>query len=152
MPREAFSRSVSLGVASSQAWRTITDVPTLVGWVSLLHGAETVSELERYTAVLRDKIGMFSLKADLDIRVLDFAQPRHLTVRAEGEDRQVRSRIVVEARVELDDEPQGGGSILRVEGRYEVSGRVATLGAGAIRAKASHILDEFFDNVKRALG
>jgi carbon monoxide dehydrogenase subunit G len=82
--------------------------------------------------------------------VLEYEQPRYITVRAEGEDRQVRSRIVVTARVELND--TGQGSNLIVNGTYEVSGRVATLGAGAIRTKAGKVQDEFFDHVKSTLG
>jgi carbon monoxide dehydrogenase subunit G len=150
MPKDSFSHSVSLAVSTDEAWRIITDVPTLVSWVSLLSAATTVADLDHYTAVLSDKLGMFSLKADLDIRVLEYEQPRYITVRAEGEDRQVRSRIVVTARVELND--TGQGSNLIVNGTYEVSGRVATLGAGAIRTKAGKVQDEFFDHVKSTLG
>jgi carbon monoxide dehydrogenase subunit G len=39
-----------------------------------------------------------------------------------------------------------------VTGAYEVSGRVATLGAGAIKKKAGRILDEFFGSLERELG
>jgi hypothetical protein len=38
-----------------------------------------------------------------------------------------------------------------VSGSYEVTGRPATLGAGAIRKKAGRIIEEFFGSAERAL-
>jgi len=151
MAKEAFSRSISLSAGPELAWRTITDVPTLVGWVSLLVDAETITEMERYRAVLADRIGMFALKADLDIAVTESQPPTSITIRAQGEDRQVGSRIVVIGRAELQ-EGSGGGTHLAITGTYEVSGRVATLGAGMIRKKAGTVLDEFFGSLERELG
>jgi carbon monoxide dehydrogenase subunit G len=149
MPSETFDRKISVPVGRDVAWRVITDVPTLVGWVSLLREAQTISELDKYRATLQDKIGMFALKADLDITVVEHVEPNHIVVHAEGEDRQVASRIVVDATVRLADE--GAGSQVHVTGSYEVSGRVATLGAGAIKKKAGRILDEFFGSLEREL-
>lgn len=150
MPRENFDRTISVPATSEKAWRTITDVPTLVGWVSLLRDAQTISEMDKYRATLQDKIGMFALKADLEITVVEHAEPEYIVVHAAGEDRQVASRIVVDATVRL--EPDGAGTRLEVSGAYEVSGRVATLGAGTIKKKAARILDEFFGSLERELG
>lgn len=36
-------------------------------------------------------------------------------------------------------------------GTYEVTGRVATLGAGAIRKKGDRVLEGFFENAEREL-
>jgi carbon monoxide dehydrogenase subunit G len=145
-----FDRSMSVSVARDVAWRTITDVRTLVGWVSVLRDAQTLAELEKYRATLEDKVGMFALKADLDITVVDHAECEYIVVHAEGEDRQVASRIVVKAILRLTEE--NGATVLRVSGSHEISGRVATLGAGTIKKKAAGILDEFFENLEREFG
>ena len=152
MAREPFERRVELQVGPELAWRAMTDVPTLVGWMSLLRDVETIALLERYAAQLEDRLGMFSLKADLDITVSAYLEPEWIVVHAEGEDRQVGSRIVVDARVELEPSSAttGPSTAVIVTGAYEVSGRVATLGAGMIRKKAQKILDEFFGNLERA--
>jgi uncharacterized protein len=71
-------------------------------------------------------------------------------VTASGEDRQVASRIA--ATIELAVESDGTGTSLGVTGRYEVTGKVATLGAGAIRKKGERILQEFFDSASKELG
>lgn len=149
MATQSFARTLSLSVTPDAAWRTITDVPTLVGWVSLLSEARVVSDMERYTARLEDRIGPFALRADLDIVVIDHVEPQWISIRAEGSDRQVGSRIVVTARVDLH-----GGATTEFEARggYEVTGKVATLGSGMIRKKAARVLDEFFENLQRAIG
>lgn len=37
-------------------------------------------------------------------------------------------------------------------GRYEITGRIGTVGAPAIRKKGDRVLDEFFANATRDLG
>lgn len=149
MPAFDFTRRLNVAADPDRAWKTITDVPRLVDWISVLESARVESELERYGAVLADRIGMFSLRADLDIRVLEVAVGERIRVRAEGEDRQVGSRIVVEAALAL--EPGEADTTVALDGRYEVTGRVATMGSSTIRRKAAKILDEFFASLQREL-
>lgn len=151
MPADAFERELRVPASPARCWARITDVPTLVGWVSVLEDARALEPLRRYSATLRDRMGLFSLRADLDIAVRALSEGAWIAVNVEGEDRQMGSRIVVDARVDLlgiDD----GGTNVKVAGTYEVTGRVATLGAGTIRQKAAKILDEFFGELERDLG
>jgi uncharacterized protein len=149
MPTAHFDRTLQVSASPAECWKTLTDVPTLVEWVSVLDDAAELEHLERYSAVLADRLGPFRLRADLDIRVGDTEQERRIAVSARGEDRQVSSRISVDAVLRL--EPGEHGTVVAVEGTYEVAGRVATMGAGTIRKKADKILDEFFGNAEAAL-
>lgn len=150
MPAASFSRELELASPAGSCWATLTDVPTLVSWISVLDEGHEIEPLQRYTAVLMDKVGPFRLKADLDIQLTDVQPGSQVRLRAAGEDRKVGSRISVEAQVRLA--ARDGGTALTVDGSYEVAGRVATLGAGTIRKKADKLLEEFFGNLKRALG
>lgn len=150
MPAASFAREIEVTAPRQKCWETLTDVPTLVRWVSILEDAREVERLERYRAVLLDRLGMFRLRADLDIEVLDVRELESIRVSASGEDRQVASRITVDAVLKMQD--RDGGTHVGVEGTYEVSGRVATMGASTIRKKADKILDEFFDSVAAELG
>lgn len=150
MPAASFTRELKLAVSPASCWTTLIDVPTLVAWVSVLHEGREVEPLQRYSAVLMDKLGPFKLKADLDITLSDVRPGSQARLRAAGEDRQVGSRISVDTQVRLSD--HDGGTLLSVDGRYEVVGRVATLGSATIRKKAERLLDEFFGNLQRALG
>lgn len=150
MPTASFARDIRLTAGQQAVWDTITDVPRLVEWVSILHDATEVERLARYRAVLQDRLGPFRLKAELAIAVPEVEEGRRIVVTAEGEDRQVSSRISVRAEVVIEEEEQG--AVLRVEGSYEVAGKVATMGASMIRSKADKILDEFFGRLERELG
>ena len=55
-----------------------------------------------------------------------------------------RARIAVGATLRIDGGDVGEGATVSVEGTYEVTGKIATLGASMIRNKARKLLDEFF--------
>lgn len=151
MPTSTFSRELVVTSDADECWKVLTDVRRLVSWVSVLQDAEEVVPLERYTAVLKDRLGPFTLKADLGIDVFEVEVPRHVRVRASGEDRQVASRIAVEAVVQLVP-LEDAGTQVSVNGTYEVVGRVASMGGSTIRKKADKILEEFFASVQHELG
>lgn len=140
MPFEQIDRNIAVSAPPSQVWAAITDVPNLLDWVPILQDVRIIAPLERYEAVLADRLGPFSLKADLEITVSDVDEPRSLRVVASGEDRQVASRIGIDVTLRIDGSDP---CTLSATGTYEVSGRVATLGASAIRKKANKILEAF---------
>jgi uncharacterized protein len=151
MPRSEFGRELTVSSPPARAWETLIDVPVLVSWISVLEQAEEQEHLQKYTAVLLDRLGPFKLRADLAITLSDVRTEEHVTVHAEGEDRQVGSRLVVDATLDL--EPAGdGGTTVRVDGVYEVTGKVAAMGGGTINKKAEKIISEFFSNAEKVLG
>lgn len=150
MARESFERTLDVAASPEHTWTTITDVDRVASWVSVVGSVETLEDLARYTAVLADRLGPFALKADLDVAVTDLDMGRSISFRAEGEDRQVASRIQVEATMDLTPSDRGGTAV-SVAGHYEIGGRVAALGASTVRSKAAKILDEFFGAAEREL-
>lgn len=150
MPRSSFERVLEVGSAPEDCWRVLTDVPRVTSWVSIIEDAKEIEHLERYSAVLMDRMGPFRLRSDLDIKVGGYEAGRWIEVRAAGEDRQVNSRIAVEVRLSL--EPTGNGTTIEVHGVYEVTGKVASMGTSSIRKKADKILQEFFSNAADTLG
>jgi uncharacterized protein len=151
VPSSSFSREIAVTADAERTWATLTDVPLLVEWVSVVEQAAEITPLDKYSAVLMDRLGPFKLRADLDITLSDVVVGRHVAMRAEGEDRQVGSRVVVLAQLDIDT-AASGACVVRAAGTYEVTGRVASMGAGTIRKKADKILDEFFDHVASSLG
>jgi carbon monoxide dehydrogenase subunit G len=144
-----FAKTIRIDASPDTVWAAVLDVHRVASWLSIVREVRDVEPPRRYAALLEDRLGPFAMRADLDLTV-ETREPRGLHVSAAGEDRQVASRIA--ATIDLAVEPDGGGTSLAVVGRYEVTGRVATLGAGAIRKKGDHILQEFFDNASRDLG
>ena len=151
MPRSEFRRELTVLASPEESWKSLTDVPLLVSWVGIVEDATELEPLGRYTAVLMDRLGPFKLRADLDIVVTDVAPGRSISFRAEGEDRQVGSRLVIQATMDIEPrEPEG--STARFQGFYEVTGRVASMGSGTINKKADKIMGEFFAAAESAMG
>jgi carbon monoxide dehydrogenase subunit G len=143
-----FARTIRLAAPPDAVRAALLDVRRVASWLSIVHDVRDVEPARRYAAVLEDKLGPFALRADLDVTV-DTPDTRVVHVAAQGEDRQVASRIT--ATIDLAVDQDGSGTTLSVNGRYEISGRVATLGAGAIRKKGDRLLDEFFLNLAAGL-
>lgn len=144
-----FARTIRLDAGPDAVWDAVNDVRRVASWVSIVRDVRDVDPPRRYTALLEDRLGPFAMRADLDLTV-ERNDGRRMRVTASGEDRQVASRI--SASIELAVEVDGAGTSLGVTGRYEVTGKVATLGAGAIRRKGDRILQEFFDSASEELG
>jgi uncharacterized protein len=96
--------------------------------------------------VLVDRLGPFKLRANLDIVVTDVVAGEFVTFKASGEDRQVGSRLTVEATMTIEPREDAGTNVA-VLGFYEVTGRVASMGSGSINKKADKILNDFFGSV-----
>lgn len=150
MPRTEFHRDLPVKADAAQTWDAMIDVPRLVGWVSVVEDAVELEPLSKYTAVLMDRLGPFKLRADLDVTVSEVNPGRSLRVRASGEDRQVGSRLLVLATMQV--RPEEHGSCIVVDGVYEVTGKVASMGPGTINKKAQKVLDEFFGAAAGELG
>jgi carbon monoxide dehydrogenase subunit G len=143
MSTGTIERTIDVGLDPSVVWTRITDVSEVASWLPII---EEVTERERlalYDAVLHDRVGPFRLRADLTIKVTEAVEPTQISVEAAGEDRQVRSHIGIHATLALGPAPSGGGTRLHLLGNYEVTGRVATLGASTIDSKARKLADEF---------
>ena len=148
--RESVEREFTAAASRAAVWERLMEVPTVASWLPILHSVAEVEPLARYEAVLEDKVGPFALRADLGIEVVTMDEPTEVAVRARGEDRQVRSRIMIDAAVQLIED----GPVLtriRLSGSYEITGRVATLGARAIRSKAAKQVDAFCTQASQAL-
>jgi carbon monoxide dehydrogenase subunit G len=150
MPEESFERSLDVSASPESVWETLTDVHRVASWVSVVGSVEEIEHLARYSAVLADRLGPFALKADLDVSVTGLDPGRSISFLAQGEDRQVSSRIKIDAAMQLEPGERSTG--IHVKGSYEVAGRVASLGGSTIRSKATKILDQFFAAAERELG
>lgn len=150
LPRSEFHRVLSVSSAPDESWTTLTDVPKLMGWISIIEDVTELEPLARYTAVLMDRLGPFKLRADLDITVSDVKAGQSLVVHAVGEDRQVGSRLAIDATLLV--EPHDLGATITIDGVYEVTGKVAKMGPGTINKKAENIMNEFFAAAESELG
>ncbi|HMJ36561.1 MAG TPA: SRPBCC domain-containing protein [Baekduia sp.] len=147
--RQEFAEVVVVGAPVEEAWRVVSDITTVLSWISIVEDVAVQEPGARYSAVLKDRLGPFKLRADLGISVSADEAARRIEARADGEDRQIGSRLAVDVRLVVREEE--GGAVIDVSGAYEVTGRPASLGAASIRKKAQRILSEFFTSVGSGL-
>ena len=145
-----FTKTIQLTASPTAVWDAMLDVRRVASWLSIVRDVRDVEPPRRYTALLEDRLGPFAMRADLDVTVDADVDHHRMHVAAAGEDRQIASRI--SATIDLALEPTDPGTVVTVTGRYEITGRIATLGSGAIRKKGDKILEEFFTNLGRELG
>ena len=139
-----------MSASPEKAWSTILDFPRVASWLAVVRDLKEIEPLRRYTTVLEDRVGPFAMRADLAIEVTADTAAKRLRVSGSGEDRQVASRI--SAALAIAVVPRDGASEIVVTGKYEITGRIATLGAGAIRKKGDKVLEDFFGNLTKELG
>lgn len=150
MPSSDFERALEVSSGPDACWSVLTDVQRVAGWVSLVDQVDEVTHLDRYTAVLEDSFGPFKLKADVDIEVTDLDEGKRIAFKARGKDRQVSTSINVDGSLELEP-GSGETTVIKVAGRWNVIGTVATMGSGTIRQKADKIMEEFFESASAEL-
>jgi carbon monoxide dehydrogenase subunit G len=151
MATNSFSRTLATTSDAETCWTALTDVRRVAGWVTVIGDVVELEPLAKYTAVLRDKVGPFKLRADLAIDVPEVDAPHRIHITAAGEDRQVASRIAIDATLEIKNARTDGAEV-DVNGSYSVSGRVASLGSSQVKRKADKILEEFFTQAGQELG
>jgi uncharacterized protein len=147
--RQEFQETVRLADPRDAVWATVSDIPTVLSWISIVGEAEVVEPGTRYRVLLQDRMGPFKLRADLDVEVGERVERERIQARGDGEDRQIGSRLIIDVTLALSDD--GAGTAVDVRGSYEVTGRPASLGAASIRKKASKVIAEFFGSAERAL-
>lgn len=147
---QEFTKTIQLTSTPATVWSAMLDVRRVAAWLSIVRDVTDVDPPRRYTALLEDRLGPFAMRADLEVTVEADPDRQRMHVAAVGEDRQVASRI--SATIDLAIEPRQPGTGLTVSGRYEITGRIATLGSGPIRKKGDKVLEEFFANLGRELG
>jgi len=154
--REAVDREFVVEAARDEVWPRLLDVQAVASWLPIMHSVTEVStgpsgiDGSSFQAAFEDRVGPFSLRADLHIEVAGVRDGEEVAIRARGEDRQIRSRIMIDAAARLSDAAPGQTRV-RLIGSYEITGRVATLGAGIIRSKAAKLIDTFCTNATHGL-
>ena len=147
---QEFHETFHLDAPPAAVWAIMSDIPTVLSWISIVETVEEVEPGERFNVVLADKLGPFKLRADVNVVVGERRPGASIAARGDGEDRQIGSRLIIEVALALEE--RDASTQLDVSGSYEVTGRPASLGAGAIRKKAANILTEFFASAERSLG
>jgi carbon monoxide dehydrogenase subunit G len=103
----------------------------------------------RYTTVLVERLGPFSVAVALTVDVTEEDDARRMVARFTGEDRGGQARVRGEVAASLRESERG--SVLDVASDVEVLGRLAAVGAVPIRRRGDQMFGEFVRNLAAAL-
>jgi len=145
-----FDTQVTVQVPRQSVWDFLWDVPRLTACVP---GCEEVQEIvphTRYQAVVRDKVGPFTLRVPLAVEVLEATAPVRLRARAQGRDAAVQSLVKVELTLVLVE--TSAQTTLQVGADVTVLGKLGTLGHGVIVRRGEAIVTQFASALQAALG
>jgi carbon monoxide dehydrogenase subunit G len=145
-----FDIQVTVQVPRQILWDFLWDVSRLTACVP---GCEAVQEIEpgtRYQAVIRDKVGPFTLRVPLAIEVLEATAPARLRARAQGRDAAVQSLVKVESTLVLV-ETSAQTTTLQVCADVTVLGKLGTLGHSVIVRRGEAIVAQFARAIQAAL-
>ena len=147
MAKGSISSVIELSRGVSEVFGQLQDVQLISSFLPLLSELKEIEPLKSYEAVLEDRVGPFKLRADLSIAINIDHDSLKFGVEARGEDRQVRSAIRISAEMSFTTNTENQ-TVLTVTGTYEISGKVATLGASVIKGKATKLTHEFENQVR----
>src|SRR5689334_701523 len=97
MAGDNFARTVQVSSDPDKAFQTLTDVELMAGWVEIVHDVKEITHLEKYAAVLQDRVARSSCERISTSPRRYPSRDAHIRISATGRDRQVDSRISVSA-------------------------------------------------------
>ena len=88
-----FRMEVALPETPDRVWAVMVDVPRIAACIPGCENVQEEARLERYSAVLKQKIGPFKLEVPAEVVVEDYDEPRQLKARAFGTDKLTRTKL-----------------------------------------------------------
>jgi len=144
------NESVSIAVSVQQTWDFLWNIERMMTCIPGCERVRTVAEGQRYEAEVGQKVGPFKVRFPLDIVIKGQQPPQRLLATATGQDAKIGSSVNVDLEVLLDEEtPQS--TQLALHANIHILGKLATLGQGMVKRKATRVVAQFAANIKLKL-
>src|SRR5689334_11639298 len=144
-----FSQTLTLAATQQDAWNLLRDTKRLS---ALIPSVESVTPVdadgagERYLAKVVERVGPFRLRLNLEVRSVQAVQPPLLQAEVSGVDLLGQTRLSGTLSVELK-KASSAETLLTMDSRLEVTGKLATLGAAPIRRRANELFARFAERL-----
>lgn len=141
--------SFDVPVAPAEAWRILTDVERVAPCVPGARLTEVLDD-DAYKGTMQVKLGPVSLAFDGKAQFTERDDDAH-TAKLRANGRETRNRGTADADVTFALEPQGDGTLVRIETDLQLSGPVAQYGRsqGVILSVSEEMIDRFATALKR---
>ncbi len=141
--------SFDVPVAPAEAWRILTDVERVAPCVPGARLTEVLDD-DAYKGTMQVKLGPVSLAFDGKAQFVERDDDAH-TAKLRANGRETRNRGTADADVTFVLEPQGDGTLVRIETDLQLSGPVAQYGRsqGVILSVSEEMIGRFAAALKR---
>lgn len=140
----AITKSVTLPQSADEVWALLQQPVRVAGCLPNVREF-AAAEPGRYTTLLVERLGPFSVQVALTIDVSEDAAGRRMVAKVSGEDRAGQARV--RGDVTATVRPSGEGATLDVSSNVEVLGRMAALGAVPMRRRGDQVFEQFVRNI-----
>lgn len=133
-------------------WPRLHDVNMLASCSSAIDDVAEVEPGNAWTAYFTRRVGRFGISVPLRIDMVSDVAGEAITIRGQGLDRKMGSRLSFDAEMRVAEPNAEGTSRLALTVEYELTGQVASMGSAVVRKHAEELVSEFGENLARALG
>ncbi len=145
----AITKSVALPATVEAVWAVVRDPVRVAGCLPNISEFRAADAPGRYTTLLVERLGPFSVRVALTVEVTEDAAARRMVATIAGADSGGAARVRGDVRATVT--PDGEGSTLEVTSDVEVLGRMAALGAVPMRRRADQVFDQFVRDIAALL-
>ncbi|MEN9889415.1 MAG: hypothetical protein RL559_1452 [Pseudomonadota bacterium] len=140
-----FKIDATLPTSASALWQIFFDVQRVAALIPGCEDVQEIEHLQRYAAVMRQKIGPFKLEVPAQITIESHEPERSLVLCANGSDRHTGTAIDVRMHIGLKEQSVAEGAQCRldVEATLQVTGRLASLGYPIVKKRSEELFQEF---------
>ncbi len=141
-----FNETLTLATTQQDAWNLLRDTKRLA---ALIPGVESVTpvDVEKHVARVVERVGPFRLSLNLEVRIVQAVEPSLLQAELSGIDSFGQNRLSGTVSAELK-KASAAETLLSMDSRVEVTGKLATLGAAPIRRRANELFAQFAERLQ----
>jgi len=141
----AITKSVTLPQSVDEVWALLQDPVRVAGCLPNVREFQPAATPGRYTTLLVERLGPFSVQVALTIDIAEDPAARRMVASVSGEDRAGQARVRGDVTATVGT--AGEGSSLEVVSNVEVLGRMAALGAVPMRRRGDQVFEQFIRNI-----
>ena len=134
----------------AEAWAFFWDLPRVARCIPGCESIESIGE-GAYRSRMTQRVGPFRVSMDMEMRVDEAAEGRRVVVSGSGKDKMGNRLHINRLALEIG-EPSGGQTEVAYAMDFNLYGRLATLGATAVKRKAEEIRGDFSRRIAEELG
>jgi carbon monoxide dehydrogenase subunit G len=140
-----FSQTLTLAATQQDAWKLLRDTVRLA---ALIPGVESIApvDVEKHVAKVVERVGPFRVSFNLEVRIVQAVEPSLLQAEVSGIDVFGQNRLSGTLSAELK-KASSTQTLLSMESRVEVTGKLATLGAAPMRRRANELFAQFAERL-----